>query len=67
MAYQSSRYTPVIQNPDGTTTQLVNKKAFHIYSDQDIKIFNADNMDLFYTMRIIFMKFQKRVNRKIVA
>ena len=48
MAYQSSRYTPVIQNPDGTTTRLNNKRAFHVFSDQDIKIFNADNMALFY-------------------
>ena len=54
MAYQSSRYTPVIQNPDGTKNQLVNKKAFHVYSDQDIKIFNADNMDLFYNYEDYF-------------
>ena len=54
MVYQSSRYTPEIQNPDGTTTQLVNKKAFHVYSDQDIKIFNADNMDLFYNYEDYF-------------
>lgn len=54
MVYQSSRYTPVIQNPDGTTTQLVNKKAFHVFSDQDIKIFNADNMDLFYNYEDYF-------------
>lgn len=54
MAYQSSRYTPVIQNPDGTTTRLNNKRAFHVFSDQDIKIFNADNMALFYNYEDYF-------------
>ncbi|WP_158582599.1 PKD-like family lipoprotein [Odoribacter sp. AF15-53] len=54
MVYQSSRYTPSVQNPDGTTTNLVNKKAFHVFSDQDIKIFNADNMDLFYNYEDYF-------------
>lgn len=54
MAYQPSRYTPVIENPDGTTTRLTNKKAFHVFGDQDIKIFNADNMDLFYSYEDYF-------------
>lgn len=54
MAYQSSRYTPVVTNPDGTKTKLVNKKAFHVFSDRDIKIFNADNMGLFYNYEDYF-------------
>lgn len=47
IAFQSESYTPVIENPDGTSTQLQNKKAFFVLSDRDMKIFNADNMDLF--------------------
>lgn len=54
MAYQSERYTPVITNPDGTVTKLENKKAFHVFSDRDIKIFNADNMGLFYNYEDYF-------------
>lgn len=31
-----------------------NKRAFHVFSDQDIKIFNADNMALFYNYEDYF-------------
>lgn len=47
IVYQSGRYTPQITNPDGTVTTLSNKKALHVLSDSYLKVFNADNLELF--------------------
>ncbi|WP_292265421.1 PKD-like family lipoprotein [Butyricimonas sp.] len=54
IVFQGELYTPVIENPDGTSTQLDNKKAFFVLSEQDMKIFNADNMNLFKTFEECF-------------
>ncbi len=42
--YQSSMYKVQIDNPDGTVTKLNNEKVMYVLSENDMRIYNADDM-----------------------
>lgn len=54
MSYQDYMYSYEEQNADGTISILKNKKAIHVVSSQDIKVFRADNMRLLKNYEDVF-------------
>jgi hypothetical protein len=52
--YQSERYYHQVIDENGKATTLSNQKVYHILSDEDIKVFNAQTLELFKNQQDIF-------------
>jgi hypothetical protein len=52
--YQSGRYFHQVTDENGKLTTLTNKKVYHILSDEDIKVFNAETLELFKNQQDVF-------------
>jgi hypothetical protein len=52
--YQSARYYHQVIDGNGKATTLTNKKAYHILSDEDIKVLNAETLELFKNQQDVF-------------
>jgi hypothetical protein len=52
--YQPERYYHQVTDENGKVTTLANQKVYHILSDEDIKVFNAQTLELFKNQQDIF-------------
>lgn len=54
--YQSQQYDHIQENPNGTVTVLDNQKVFYVLSENDMRVYNADNMQLFKKYEDAFLE-----------
>lgn len=61
--YQSGMYWIQIDNPDGTVTKLNNEKVVYVMSENDMRVYNADDMKEYRRYENAF--FEPPVTRKL--
>ncbi len=58
--YQWGYYTQQQENPDGTVTNLENQKVMYVLTDSDMRVYNAEDMQLFKTFEDAFFEVPKK-------